>query len=84
MKTIKGTKNNLIKEYKKYIKDLYLCNNIYSIKLFVKDFINNEIMINGIFYNKNLKTINIEEIKDELVGILLATEFKKIFAKLEK
>ena len=84
MKTIKGTKNNLIKEYKKYIKDLCLYNNSYSIELFVQDFINNEIMINGVFYNKNLKTTNIEKIKDELVGILLTTELKKIFAKLEK
>lgn len=84
MKTIKGTKNNLIKEYKKYIKDLCLYNNSYSIELFVKDFINNEITMNGIFYNKNLKTTNIEEIRDELVGILITTELKKIFAKLEK
>lgn len=71
MKTIKGSKKDLIKEYLNFCKDLNF--NRYSMSSknqFSIIYIENELKMNGLFCNENLKTININEIKNEIIYIL--------------
>lgn len=71
MKTIKGNKKDLIKEYKKFCNDLKLIKNyIASIDYFTKNLIETEIKTNGLFKNKYFKTIEINEVDKEIFNIL--------------
>ena len=71
MKTIKGNKKDLIKEYKKFCNDLKLIKNyIASIDYFTKNLIETEIKTNGLFKNKYFKTIEIDEVDKEIFNIL--------------
>lgn len=71
MKTIKGNKKDLIKEYKNFCNDLKLIKNyIASIDYFTKNLIETEIKTNGLFKNKYFKTIEIDEVDKEIFNIL--------------
>ncbi len=71
MKTIKGNKKELIKEYKNFCNDLKLIKNyIASIDYFTKNLIETEIKSNGLFNNKYFKTIEIDEVNNEIFNIL--------------
>ncbi len=71
MKTIKGNKTQLLKEYNNFCNDLQLVKSYrISIKFFINKYIENEIQKNGLFYNDFFKTTNIESIKNELYKIL--------------
>ena len=71
MKTIKGNKKDLIKEYKRFCNDLKLIKNyIASIDYFTKNLIETEIKTNGLFKNKYFKTIEINEVDKEIFNIL--------------
>ena len=71
MKTIKGNKKELIKEYKNFCNDLKLIKNyIASIDYFTKNLIETEIKNNGLFNNKYFKTIEIDEANNEIFNIL--------------
>lgn len=77
MKTIQGNKKELIKEYKKFCNDLKLIPNyIASIKCFSHNYIEQNIKLNGLFYNNFFKTIAIEEVNNEIFDIL-KTKFIK-------
>lgn len=71
MRTIKGNKKDLIKEYKKFCNNLKLIKNyIASIDYFTKNLIETEIKTNGLFKNKYFKTIEINEVDKEIFNIL--------------
>ena len=72
MKTIKGNKKDLIKEYFNFCNDLKLCKYYINNKLyFSKMYIENEIKNNGLFNNNNnFKTIDINAIQNEILKIL--------------
>lgn len=71
MKTIKGNKTQLLKEYNNFCNDLQLVKSYrISIKFFINKYIENEIKNNGLFYNNFFKTTNIESIQKELFEIL--------------
>lgn len=71
MKTIKGNKKELIKEYKNFCNDLKLIKNyIASIDYFTKNLIETKIKSNGLFNNKYFKTIEIDEVNNEIFNIL--------------
>ena len=71
MKTIKGNKKELIKEYRNFCNDLKLIKNyVASIDYFTKNLIESEIKSNGLFNNKYFKTIEISEVNNEIFNIL--------------
>lgn len=71
METIKGNKKDIKKEFKNFCKDLNLIPKFYIAKeYFAKTFINNQIVLNGLYFNKNLKTTDTEAIKKEIISIL--------------
>lgn len=72
MKTIKGTKKNIIKEYLAFCKDYKLVKEyIASKEFFIHELIENEIRMRGFFHNDFFKTVDINEIQNELLDILL-------------
>lgn len=71
MKTIKGNKKELIKEYRNFCNDLKLIKNyVASIDYFTKNLIESEIKSNGLFNNKYFKTIEIDKVNNEIFNIL--------------
>lgn len=70
MKTIKGSKKDLIKEYKNYCNDMKNYNQKPTKERFTKDFINMNIKTYGILNNVFFKTTNIEEVQNEIYKIL--------------
>lgn len=71
MKTIKGNKKNVKKEYENFCKDFnFIKKYTLSKEYFAKCFIENEIIANGLFYNKNFKTLELEKIQNEIISIL--------------
>ena len=71
MNTIKGNKKNIKKEFKKFCDDLNFIPHFYlSKEYFAKMFINNEIVMHGLYFNTNLKTTDTEAITKEIIEIL--------------
>lgn len=82
MKTIKGSKKELIKEYKKFCNDLKLIKKyIASIEYFTKNLIESEIKNNGLFNNKYFKTIELDEVNNEIFNILYREFINKNYMK---
>ena len=82
MKTIKGNKKELIKEYKNFCNDLKLIKNyIASIDYFTKNLIETEIKSNGLFNNKYFKTIELDEVNNEIFNILYKEFINKNYMK---
>lgn len=67
---LKGNKEKLIKEYKNFATDMNLINCLAGYEWFAREYINNEVKINGIFGNENFKTTDINSIHNEIVKIL--------------
>lgn len=71
MKTIKGNKKELIKEYNKFCNDYKFIPKYHaSQRIFAEKWIENEIVSRGLFYNLNFRTKDIEEVKKEIITIL--------------
>lgn len=71
MKTLKGNKKELIKEYKNFCKDFnFIPKYRASQKIFAEKWIENEIKYRGLFYNLNFISKNTEEVKNEIILIL--------------
>ena len=71
METIKGNKKDIKKEFKNFCNDLRLVSTLYiSKEYFAKTFINNQIVMNGLYFNSNFKTTNTDAIKKEIISIL--------------
>lgn len=83
MKTIKGTKKELIKEYKNFCNDLKLIKNyIASIDYFTKNLIETEIKNNGLFKNNFFKTIELDEVNNEIFNILYKEFINKNYMEI--
>jgi hypothetical protein len=71
MKTVKGNKKELIKEYKNFCNDLKLIKHyLPSIEYFTHNYIEHNIKTNGLFHNDFFKTIEIDEVNNEIFEVL--------------
>ena len=70
MKTIKGNKKDLKKEYRNYLKDLNIQDSQKSRMRFIIDYTNMYIKFYGIYTNNFFKTLDFEKIQNELILVL--------------
>lgn len=67
---LKENKKNIVKEYKKFANDMKLIKSVNSFEWFSREYISNEIKLNGVFSNKKFKTYNLSDISNEIVDVL--------------